>query len=165
MYDATITVPDPFPDRASYEGPDPTLFGIERVFSAGINTILRTEIGVKTEREYHLLSLSVNEAWRNDTSEHALERMIGAMDDLRYGMTTNPHMRVVISNGYYDRVSPYFSSTRFSRHMKLTEALARNLTVRHYPGGHMFYTWAASRRRFRTDIEALYTGREARSQA
>lgn len=39
------------------------------VFLAAINRQLRSEIGVSTDREYVLLSLEVNEAWRNDATQ------------------------------------------------------------------------------------------------
>jgi carboxypeptidase C (cathepsin A) len=157
-YDATITVRDPFPDRELFEGPDPTLVGIERVFAGGINKRLRAEIGVKTEREYHLLSREVNKAWKLDFERHALESQVGATDDLRYGMSLNPHMKVFITHGCYDLVTPYFSTNRIRNLMKLDEPSAQNLTVRHFGGGHMFYTWQASRVEFRDAIAAFYAG-------
>ncbi len=157
-YDTTITVRDPFPDREVFEGPDPTLVGIERVFAGGINKRIRAEIGVKTEREYHLLSREVNRAWRLDFERHALESQVGATDDLRYGMSLNPHMKVFITHGCYDLVTPYFSTNRIRNLMKLDEPSARNLTVKHFGGGHMFYTWEASRIEFRDTIAAFYVG-------
>ncbi len=157
-YDATITVRDPFPDRDIFEGPDPTLVGIERVFAAGINKRIRAEIGVKTDREYHLLSYEVNKAWKLDFERHALESQVGATDDLRYGMCLNPHMKVFIAHGCYDLVTPYFSSHRIRNLMKLDEPSGRNLTTRHFGGGHMFYTWEASRIDFRDSIGAFYAG-------
>lgn len=157
-YDATITVRDPFPDRDVFEGPDPTLVGIERVFAGGINKRIRGEIGVKTEREYHLISREVNKAWKIDFERHALESQVGATDDLRYGMSLNPHMKVFITHGCYDLVTPYFASSRIRNLMKLDEPSAQNLTVRHFGGGHMFYTWAASRIAFRDTIAAFYIG-------
>ena len=66
LYDATITVTDPFPDRDSFAGPDPTLSGISPAYTMAINRQLRSEIGVETDREYTLLSYEVNEAWKND---------------------------------------------------------------------------------------------------
>jgi len=157
-YDTTITVRDPFPDRDVFEGPDPTLVGIERVFAGGINKRIRAEIGVRTDREYHLLSREVNRAWKLDFERHALESQVGATDDLRYGMSLNPHMKVFITHGCYDLVTPYFSTNRIRNLMKLDAPSARNLTVRHFGGGHMFYTWEASRIEFRDAIAAFYAG-------
>jgi carboxypeptidase C (cathepsin A) len=156
LYDATITTRDPFPDREGFEWPDPTLAGIERVFTAGINKRLRSEIGVDTEREYHLLSHEVNKAWKIDVERHALMSQIGATDDLRYGMSLNPFMKVFITHGVYDLVTPYFSTNRIRNLMRLDPGAADKLTVRHFGGGHMFYAWEKSRIAFRDEMKAFY---------
>lgn len=155
LYDASITVIDPFPDRDTFQGPDPTLAGIERAFTAGINAQLREYLGVSTEREYHLLSYEVNKAWK--TSERdGIAGEVGSVDDLRYGMCINPHMRVLISHGYYDLVTPYYTSKRIAGLMKLEEDVARRLSLINFEGGHMFYTWDESRARFRETVRLFY---------
>ena len=156
LYDATITVLDPFPDRDEFTGPDPTLHQGEPVFAAGINTQLRTAIGLETERDYALLSETVNEAWKIDTRVHALQSQVGATDDLRYGMSLNPHLKVRISHGLYDLVTPYFATERIARLLKLDPSRQAQLSLKHYGGGHMFYTWKQSRQDFTRDIEELF---------
>jgi len=156
LYDAAAVGRDPFPDRDGMSWPDPTLGGIERVFNAGINARLRTELGVKTDREYRLLSMAVNKDWKVDFERHALETQVGATDDLRYGMALNPHMRVFVSHGIYDMVTPYFASERIRNLLRLDERTAEALTVQHFDGGHMFYAWERSRIAFTQAITAFY---------
>jgi carboxypeptidase C (cathepsin A) len=157
LYDASLTAVDPFPDRISYEGPDPTLAAIDRIFRAGINAQLRQNLGIETELEYELLSYEAGRHWKTKGARF-IRQQVGAMDDLRYGMVLNPHMQVSISHGHFDLVTPYFSSNRLVQHMKLDESLKGNLHIGHYNGGHMFYSWAASRKAFAHDIEKLYKG-------
>ena len=147
FYDATIKAVDPFPDRETHQAPDPTLYAIERVFAGGINTQLRKHLQLKTSRDYALLSMDVNEAWRVDET-HAFERQVGATDDMRYAMSLNPHMNVFITHGIYDLVTPYFSTDRLIEHMRLTSEQRERLTVQHFNGGHMFYAWEKSRMAF-----------------
>ncbi|MBI9108464.1 MAG: hypothetical protein JEZ04_17090 [Spirochaetales bacterium] len=156
LYDASLTVDDPYPDRDNLDGPDPTLHSLERVFAAGINTQLRVELGLKTERDYNLLSMKVNESWAVDTKNHALDTQIGATDDLRYGMSLNPDMKVYITHGVYDLVTPFFSTDRISALMKLPPELKKKLTVKHYCGGHMFYAWEESRKQFFNDMKKFF---------
>ena len=78
------------------------------------------------------------------------------MDDLRYGMVLNPYMKVCISHGYFDLVTPYFSSNRLAEHMKLDASLRSNLQLQHYRGGHMFYTWETSRKAFSKAMQQFY---------
>ncbi len=154
-YDATITTSDPFPDREPFAGPDATLAGIAPAYTAAINRQLRSEIGVQTDREYAVLSLEVNERWRNDDPEHFFAPPVGATDDFRYGMSLNPHMRAFIVHGRYDLVTPYYATDRLRNLMRLDPQVAARLTVRHFGGGHMFYAWEESRREFTAEIRSF----------
>ena len=148
MYDGSITSIDPFPDRPMYAGPDVTLQGLTRAFAAGINAHLRQDLGVDTELDYLLLNMEANAAWRDTGMEHFIAQTAGSMDHLRYGMALNPDIRVLISHGFYDLVTPYSSADRLVRLMKLTDEQKAQVKTEHFAGGHMFYTHDESRRRF-----------------
>ena len=155
-YDASISTVDPYPDRNAYEGPDPTLFSIDRLFTGAINHQLRATLQVTTDLEYRLLSMKVNEAWKDKENDHVFRRLVGAMDDLRYGMSLNEHMKVFIAHGYFDLITPYFSSQRLIQLMKLTADQKNNVLVKNYKGGHMFYSWDGSRAAFQADARQFY---------
>ena len=155
LYDTTITATDPFPDRDEFGWPDPTLSGISPAYTTAVNRVLRSEIGVETDREYTLLSYEVNLAWKNDAEHHAFAAPPGATDDFRYGMALNPHMKAFITHGQYDLVTPYHASDRLRNLMRLDPQMAGRLTVQHYGGGHMFYAWETSRHAFTAAIAAF----------
>ena len=158
FYDVTITATDPFPDRPEHEAPDPTLSGIGPAYTAAVNRQLRSEIGVRTDREYRLLSLEVNQAWKEDTQRHFFAPPEGATDSFRYGMALNPHMRAFITHGRYDMATPYFASDRLRNLMRLDPDSSGRLTVRHFEGGHMFYAWEESRHAFTAAIAEFVAG-------
>jgi carboxypeptidase C (cathepsin A) len=162
LYDATITVTDPFPDRDSFSGPDPTLSGIAPAYTIAINRQLRSEIGVETDREYTLLSYEVNQDWKDDDKRHFFVPPVGATDDFRYGLSLNPHLKAFISHGRFDLVTPYYSSDRLRNLMRLDPAMAGRLTVRHFGGGHMFYAWEESRQAFTAAIAEFVADATAR---
>ncbi len=163
-YDGSVTAVDPFPDRTDYAGPDPTLFSIDRLFTAAINDQLRHRLHLQTDLDYRLLSMDVFKDWKDSTADHVFRKVVGAMDDLRYGMSLNEHMRVFISHGYFDLITPSFSSQRLVEHMKLTDSQRQQLLLRNYPGGHMFYSWDESRTAFRDDATAFYADACAATQ-
>lgn len=156
LYDASITAIDPFPDRTTYEGIDPTLDGLDRLFTGAINSQLRETLGVKTDLSYRLLNLETFKAWKFDAKGELKQGFIGAIDDLRVGMTLNPFMQVYITHGLFDLVTPYFASNHLANLMKLDAEVRPNLMLRHYQGGHMFYTWDDSRRSWFTEMQAFY---------
>lgn len=152
-YDATITTPDPFPDREPFGGADPTLTGFGAAFTTAVNNQLRQVIGVETDREYKLLEFEVTLAWKNDEAKHYIQATQGAVDDFRYGLAMNPHMKAFITHGWYDLMTPYYASDRFRNLMRLDPSVAGRVTVRHFGGGHMFYTWQESRKAFSVAIK------------
>jgi carboxypeptidase C (cathepsin A) len=158
LYDTTITATDPFPDRTDFSWPDPTLSGISPAYTMAVNRMLRSEIGVQTDREYALLSYEVFTSWKNDVENHAFAPPPGATDDFRYGMALNPHMKAFITHGQYDLVTPYYASDRLRNLMRLDPQMADRLTVQHYGGGHMFYAWEESRHAFASAIATFVAG-------
>ncbi len=159
FYDVTITGTDPFPDRLEPGAtPDPTLAGIAPAYTAAVNHQLRSEIGVQTDREYRLLSLEVNQAWKEDTKRHFFAPPEGATDSFRYGMSLNPHMKAFLTHGRYDMATPYYASDRLRNLMRLDPDTTGRLTVRHFEGGHMFYAWEDSRHAFTAAIAEFVAG-------
>jgi carboxypeptidase C (cathepsin A) len=67
-------------------------------------------------------------------------------------MAMNPHMKAFISHGWYDLITPYYATNRLRNLMRLDPSVAGRLTVRHFGGGHMFYTWRDSRKAFAAAI-------------
>lgn len=156
LYDASITAIDPFPDRPLYEGTDPTLDGLDRLFTGAINSHLRSTLGVETHLTYHLLNFETFKAWKFELKGGLKQGFIGAVDDLHVGMTLNPYMQVYITHGLFDLVTPYFASNHLADLMKLDPDIRPNLTIRHFPGGHMFYTWEASRQQWVAEMMQFY---------
>ncbi|MDX2271440.1 MAG: peptidase S10 [Cyanobacteriota bacterium] len=156
LYDGSMTAIDPFPDRLTYGGADPTLDGIDRLFTAAINSHLRQTLQVETDLTYHLLNEEVFKAWKFNSEGELKQGYLGSLDDLRIGMSLNPYMQVVVSHGIYDLVTAYFGSNYLATLMKLAPELRPNLTLKHYLGGHMFYSWDDSRQAWFSDMRELY---------
>ncbi|TVQ13013.1 MAG: peptidase S10 [Leptolyngbya sp. DLM2.Bin27] len=156
LYDGSVTAIDPFPDRLLSEGTDPTLEGIDRMFTGAINSHLRSTLGVNTTLTYNLLSFEVFKAWEFLPEGEYRQGFAGSVDDLRVGMALNPYLQVYITHGIYDLVTPYFSSEHLKDLMNLNPELRHNLTLRHFQGGHMFYTWDESRRLWFEDMRRFY---------
>jgi carboxypeptidase C (cathepsin A) len=155
LYDASYALTDPYPDRPYYEGPDPTSATLDGVFTGGINYLLRVLIGIETDRSYLVISNDVFLKFKRNDPRHAWVSKLEAMDDLRYGLSLNPYLKVCITHGYYDLVTPYFSSKRLLMQSPLTDEQRNRVICDNYQGGHMFYTWEQSRKRFSERVKQL----------
>ena len=76
--------------------------------------------------------------------------------DLATVMRTNPHLKVLFLNGYYDLATPFYGTEFDVSHMLLEPELQRNVAFEYYPSGHMIYMHPEMLSRMRDDLAAWY---------
>lgn len=131
----------------SYDGPLGPYTGL-------INHYIRRTLGFDPPEPYRVLSMEVNEKWRWSTDK--LAGLPDVTDALRKAITTNPHLRVLVANGYYDLATPFYGSEYSVAHLGLDVSLRGNVRVCSYEGGHMMYLHAPSRAKLRADLVGFY---------
>ena len=155
LYDGSLTIDDVFSETDELYDPIPSTIH-DPVFGTGINYLLFQDYGLETERNYNTLSFEANQSWKMDVVEHPLHMTVEAVNDLRFGMGIGSSMGVYLTHGIFDQITPSFSAERFAALMKLTDKQKEKLTIRHFLGGHMFYTWEESRVEFFRDMQKFY---------
>jgi carboxypeptidase C (cathepsin A) len=156
LYDAGTTTDDPFPGSDTFRGVDPTLGGLNRLYTAATNQHLRDNLGVDSECHYELLNYDVNSRWQWRDEKTGNPIPVGATEDLAVGLGMNPDMKLSIVHGIYDLVTPYFESKYLVNQLRRGSNLANAIRLHNYEGGHMFYMWQKSRREFARDAARMY---------
>ena len=82
--------------------------------------------------------------------------------DLAATMRTNPAMKALFLNGYYDAATPFYGTEYDVAHMLLPPALQKNVTFKYYPSGHMVYLNPAELAHMHDDLAAWYDSLGAR---
>jgi carboxypeptidase C (cathepsin A) len=150
-YDATFSVPDPYPESTRRSSSDPVLDGFTRALSGAFVGYARDELGFKTDMTYILLANDVASKWEwGDRRQPP-----GVSDDLRELLALNPSFKLMIAHGRTDLVTPYGVSRYVLDHLPESVATDR-AQLRLYRGGHMFYFDAQSRRAFVEDVKGFY---------
>jgi carboxypeptidase C (cathepsin A) len=150
-YDATVTAYDPDPNAASSRYSDPVLTGLHAPLSGAMTDLYRRVLGWRIEDPYYLLNGDVSGRWdwgRGRTPPQAV-------DDLRHVLALDPRLRVLVTHGATDLVTPYFENQLILDQLPPYGSTER-LKLAVYGGGHMYYSRDASRRALRADAEALY---------
>ena len=151
VYDSNVTSFDPFPFAPQQRASDPILASmIAPVTTAMVDFITRT-VGWKVDARYNALSYDVNRMW--DRGE-ALRR--GSVPELRQAVAADPKLRVLIVHGWNDLSCPFMGSILTVNQMPVMGDPTR-VSVREYPGGHMFYTRESSRMNLRKDVQEMYS--------
>jgi carboxypeptidase C (cathepsin A) len=150
-YDTAVATADPQPSAYSARFEDPVLTALTAPLTSAVLQHLNDTLKYRVEGRYNLLNGSVNGAWRYGRGRGQPE----ALSELRQALALDPKLRVLVTHGFTDLVTPYFASQLLLNQLpELGPETRATLSV--YGGGHMFYTRDASRRAFRDDAKRLY---------
>jgi len=134
VYDSNVTDPDPFPYSSVRQFGDPILESGKAALTEAIVNFVTNTVGWKTDAPYNLLSSDVGRQWDRQSPE--TER--GSVPDLREALAADPRLQVLIFHGWNDLSCPFMGSVLTQN--QLPPALASQVTIHEFPGGHMFYT-------------------------
>jgi carboxypeptidase C (cathepsin A) len=147
VYDATVTA------KGRDRGSDPVLDAMTAPLTTAMLGFYGETLKWLPNREYQLLNRDVGRSW--DWGRHRGQPE--AVTDLVDLVSLDPTLSVLVTHGRTDLVTPYFGTALILRQLDVADADQRLRQVT-YPGGHMFYTRTDSRRAFREDARALYSG-------
>ena len=156
FYDGGFTAIDPDPLSPALPSEDPLLAWVNLRLTAGFNSYVRGELGFDTDLPYEMLNARVARQWSWRSGVEGNQGYAEVASDLKAGMSWNPELKVLLAHGLYDLVTPYLASVVVIRQLALDPQVAGNLTVRVYPGGHMFYLKDAARQRFFEDARTFF---------
>jgi len=127
---------------------DPGFAEIYGVYAAAMNDYVRRALAFEADAPYEVLKgLYLNWGWKDFANRYA---SVG--ETLRKALAMNPHMRVLVANGYYDFATPHFASDYTFDHLGLPQELRGNVSVGYYEAGHMMYVHKPSLERLAADL-------------
>jgi carboxypeptidase C (cathepsin A) len=116
-------------------------------------------VGWKYMGRYNALSYQVNRLWTdgpegNNHGETSMEH--GSVEELRESVAVDPKLHVLIVHGWDDLSCPFMASVLIVDQMPVMGASER-VSVKEYPGGHMFYSRPDSSAALRSDVMKLFS--------
>lgn len=141
----------------SSAGYDPTSAAIDGAYTAAINTHLHQNLEYGRDRQYVVLNPTAIEQWRWLPSVPGYDKAyyIDVARNLRSAMVRNPYLKVFFGKGYYDLATPFYATEYTIRHMALPQSQRDNITLRHYPAGHMLYLRDQDQEALNADLTAF----------
>lgn len=135
---------------------DPAHHAAGPAYTTLANEYLRGTLGLADEREYELINMKVNAAWKwgvpdKDTSGG----FVNVVRDLRRAMLASPHTHVLFCNGLYDLATPFFGGEIAARQLGSEPSIVKRVHERTYEAGHMMYFHAGARARLTKDVAEL----------
>ncbi len=132
-----------------YSEQDPSMATIMGPYTATFYDYVRDELKFESDMPYEILSFNVNRAWSYAQHEN---QYVNVGETLRKAITTNPHLKVFVGNGYYDLATPYFATEYTFNHLGLDEEHRENISMGYYEAGHMMYVHLESLAKLKVDL-------------
>lgn len=151
-YDGSVSaaVPQPGDDERF----DPVLDRAITALTPAMLHYVREELGFRTDLEYKLLNRDISGKWDYGTTP-SRQGFADALGELQQARTHNPGLKILITHGYTDLVTPYGVSQFLIDQLRPIKG-AQPIALRVYRGGHMMYFRAPSRRQLQEDTRELY---------
>ena len=132
---------------------DPGFAQIYGAYAAAMNDYVRRALKFEADVPYEVLKgLYLNWGWKDFANRYAA---VG--ETLRKALAMNPHMRVLVANGYYDFATPHFASDYTFDHMGIDPTLRAAFKVSYYEAGHMMYVHKPSLERLANELREFVT--------
>ncbi len=134
---------------------------ISGAYIASFQDYLHSTLGYDTDLPYRL-SARDGAGWKWNWAHKAPGGGYGSQNnpntavDLAAAMRTNPYLKVLSMNGYYDMATPFFGTENDLGHMMLEPAQQPNLSFTYYPAGHMTYLNPDALHQMKEDLSRWY---------
>ncbi|RZS97038.1 S10 family peptidase [Cecembia calidifontis] len=146
---------NPFPQN-QYAITDPQSDAISPAYTAGFLDYFHRDLGVSKKLNYKTSAYSSpgfkwdwshkgNEGWGSMIS-------INTAIDMADAMNKDPHVKVLIMNGYYDLATVFYGVEHTIDQMNLRPEIRKNIIMTYYEAGHMMYTHLPSLVKFKKDL-------------
>lgn len=127
---------------------DPSYAAIQGPYTAVLNDYMRRELNYENDIPYEILK-GLYQNWGYDTFEN---QFVDVAETLRQAMSINPHLKVLVANGYYDLATPYLATRYTFNHLGLADSLQQNYEMTYYEAGHMMYVHLPSMAQLKEDM-------------
>ncbi len=115
---------------------DPSYASVQGAYTAAFNEYVRTELKYESDLPYEILTGKVR-PWSFKRFEN---QYVNTAEMLRQAMSQEPHLKVMIANGYYDLATPFYATEYTVNHLGLDPSLSGNISLTYCGAGHMLYT-------------------------
>ena len=165
-YDTRFLGPtiDPLSEGAEY---DPQSAAISSAYVALVNSYLRNTLKYGAGETYLPSAQFGGVHWdwsRRGRGGFGGPGGVNVSSDLADAMKTNPHLKVMVNDGYYDMATPFFAAMYEEKHLPIPESLTKNIQYNWYESGHMAYVRDECRKQLHDRVAAFIrsTGSEGK---
>lgn len=135
---------------------DPSGYMTDAAYTAVFNDYLQKDLKVEMDRPYYTSAVNMGGwDWKPTSGGYWEPSYVSTARSLSQAMRKNTKLQVLVANGYYDLITPFFDSEyTFARH----EFPQDRIQMTYYEAGHMMYNRQEDFDALARDIRAFLEG-------
>lgn len=127
---------------------DPSYAAIQGPYTAVLNDYMRRDLAFENDLPYEIIA-NLHQNWGYHKFEN---QFVDVAETLRQAISINPHLKIIVANGYYDLATPYLATKYTFNHLGLDASLQQNFEMTYYEAGHMMYVHLPSMAQLKEDL-------------
>ncbi|KQX17678.1 MULTISPECIES: S10 family peptidase [unclassified Sphingomonas] len=136
---------------------DPSFYGIDAAYTAAMNSYVRGDLKLKTDRQYVTIGGVGSWDWKlADQRGRDGEVYVNVAPYLGKALRENGGLRVFVGQGWYDFATPFFGAEYSLNRPGFDPA---RISFHYYDAGHMMYVRPDDLRKLSADIRAFIQAR------
>jgi len=165
-YDTRFLGPtlDPLSEGSEY---DPQSAAISSAYFSLVNLYLRQDLKYGAGETYIPSALFEGARWDMSHGGGRTFTSAGGLNvsaDLAQAMKTNPRLKVMVNDGYYDMATPFFAAEYEEKHLPIPQSLTKNIEYDWYESGHMAYVRDECRKLLHDRVAAFIKSADSSAQ-
>ncbi len=130
---------------------DPSFYGIDGAYTAGLNSYLRETLKVDVDDQYTIIG-GLYGSWDWKLQGHGRPTYLNVAPYIGKAMRQNSDLHVLVAAGYYDFATPFFGA-EYS--LNRSGVVSERLHFTYYEAGHMMYVNHASLAKLQSDVRTF----------
>ncbi|MBS0394738.1 MAG: carboxypeptidase [Proteobacteria bacterium] len=146
---------DPLVKEAEY---DPQLNAIRFAYAAAFLDWYHKDLGFGGGKTYQASNFAIGGRWHWDHhSDDGVQFAVNTGVDLAHALVEDPHLKVLVMNGYFDLATPFSATEYMIDHLGVSAEAHARIRMKYYEAGHMMYIHQPSLERMKADLDAFIT--------
>jgi len=145
---------DPLAKEAEY---DPQLNAIRFAYAGAFLDYYHRDLNFGAGKTYQPSNFGIGGKWRweHRTEDGAYQMAVNTGYDLARALVEDPHLKVLVLNGYYDLATPFSGTEYMIDHLGVGPEVHARISMKYYEAGHMMYIHQPSLERMQADVDAF----------
>ena len=136
---------------------DPSFYGIDAAYTSAVNSYLRGDLKLKTDRHYVTIGGVGSWDWKlADQRGREGEVYVNVAPYLGRALRENSGLKVFVGQGWYDFATPFFAAEYSLNRPGFDPS---RISFHYYDAGHMMYVRPEDLRKLSADVRGFIRGR------